>query len=114
MRQKQMKILIQIVDTYPDPGNANGVSKSAHTNKRNKEQTKIATKKGKKSAEKLTAEDEVKMQETTNKKTMARNGRDKRTKRIRSGGYQSLIIDLDKRGQCQRSKRFPKHYRQVM
>ena len=50
---------------------------------RQKEQTKLATKKGKKSAEKLTAGDEVKMQETTNKKTMARNGRDKRTKSIR-------------------------------
>ena len=105
------------VDTYPDPGNANEVSKSAEetqTNKKNKEQTKLATKKGMKSAQKFTVGDKVILQETTGtKRQWLETGVIREQRASEDGSYHSFIIDLDKGGQCLRNKRFLKHYRQT-
>ena len=81
---------------------------------RRNEQTKLATKKGRKSSVKFRIRDKVILQETTGKKRqLLETGVIKEQRVSDNGTFHSFNADLDKGGQCLRNKRLLKHYRQV-
>ena len=74
-----------------------------------KEQTKLDTKKGKKSTEKFSVGDKVNIQETAGtKRQWLKTDFIKEQKALDDGTHHSFIIDLDRAGQCLRNKRFKK------
>ena len=74
---------------------------------RQNEQTKLATKKGRKSSEKFSVGEKLILRETTEtKRQWLETGVIIEQRISDDGSFHSFIIDLDKGGQCLRKKRF--------
>ena len=82
---------------------------------RQKEQTKLATQKGKKSAEKFTVVDKIIIQEATgNKRQWFETGIIKEQRALDDGTYHSFIIEIYKGGKCLRNKTFGEQSKQIV